>query len=314
MGRQSGPEILPEEMTRFAKVVEHGGFSGAARATGLPRQALHKSIANLESRFGVRLLERTTRSIRLTDTGRTLLVRAEAVSRELAAANAELTDATGRPRGRLRMTAPHLFAETFLADVLASFLARHPDVELDVDLSVARRDFAKDELDLAVRLGSRPEGDLVAFELARPRVRLCAAPAFLARHTVASLTDLERVPAVVYGGARRATWRFEDAPPVTPRPRLRVESAPLALRAAQAGIGLTLLADYVVRPALERGALVEVLPRHTPQVASAWVIHPRGVRARPALAALVDDLRAVAARELGGGRAGALRAPRAAAR
>jgi DNA-binding transcriptional LysR family regulator len=143
-------------LVRFAAVVERGGFSAAARVLGVPRQALHRSVAALEATAGAQLLERSGNRVRVTDAGERLSKHAATILSEARAAHANLAAGRHRPRGRLRLTAPHLFAEEFLSLPIQDFLAAWPDVEVDADLTTTRRDLARSDLDLAIRLGSRP--------------------------------------------------------------------------------------------------------------------------------------------------------------
>jgi DNA-binding transcriptional LysR family regulator len=173
------PDLDLNALVRFAAVVEGGGFSPAARALGVPRQSLHRSVAALEEAAGVRLLDRDARRVRPTDAGRRLYAHAGAILREARDAAASMRAAGGRPRGRLRLTAPHLFAEAFLAPLIEAFLRAWPEVQIDADFTVARSDLVRDDYDLAIRVGPRPEGRYVA-SLGAVRTICCAAPTYLA--------------------------------------------------------------------------------------------------------------------------------------
>lgn len=284
-------------LARFAAVVERGGFSPAARALGVPRQSIHRSVAQLEEAAGVHLLDRDAGRVRPTDAGRRLFAHASAILREARDAQASLRAAKERPRGRLRLTAPHLFAEQFLAAPLVEFLAAWPEVEIEADLTVAASDLLRDDLDLAIRIGERPKGSGYATLLGAVDQVCCAAPSYLERAPgIAAPADLARHAILQYGRrVAHARWRFEragDEVTVEVAPRLRVDSAAIVLASCRAGLGVTRLPTFYCARDLADGSLVRVCPDWQIADAPVWSLTASRVDKNPTLRAFLDLLRA----------------------
>jgi DNA-binding transcriptional LysR family regulator len=284
-------------LARFAAVIEHGGFSAAARALGLPRQVLHRSVAAVEATAGVPLLERSGGRVRPTDAGRRLSVHAAAILSEARAAHASMVAARDRPRGRLRLTAPLLFAEEFLARPIQDFLAAWPGVEVDADLTVARRELMRDDLDLAIRLGPRPTEAGYVISLGHVAQICCAAPSYVARvGALAEPGGLDRHSVILYGRAQaRFQWRFErgdEKVEVPIKPRLRVDSARIALSACRAGVGVARLPEFMCAQELSNGALVRVLPEWQIPSAGIWALSTVPMTRSVTLRVFIDLIRA----------------------
>ncbi len=283
-------------LLRFAAVVERGGFSAAARTLGLPRQALHRSVAALEASAGTPLLERGGGQVRPTDAGRRLFSHATAILFEARAAQSSLAEARQRPRGRLRLTAPHLFAEEFLAGPIQTFLAAWPEVQIDADLTTVRRELMQDELDLAIRLGPRPTESGYVVSLGELAQVCCAAPSYLARgRPQAQPHDLAQNDVLVYGQIRQhIKWRFErdgQSLEVPLSPRLRVDSAHIALSACRAGLGIVRLPAFVCASDLATGSLRALFPEWRIPAAGIWAFSTSRLDKSAMLRAFVDVVR-----------------------
>ena len=284
-------------LLRFAAVVERGGFSAAARTLSLPRQALHRSVVALEASAGTPLLDRGGGRVRPTDAGRRLFTHATAILFEARAAQSSLAEARERPRGRLRLTAPHLFAEEFLAVPIQRFLAAWPEVQIDVDLTTTRRELVKDGLDLAIRLGPRPTENGYVVSLGSMAQVCCAAPSYLSRGpTLDEPGDLEQNDVLVYGSARQhPEWRFErdgESLDVHPLPRLRVDSARIALSACRAGLGVVRLPAFMCAQDLSSGSLVSLFPTWRIPLAGIWAFSASRLDKSATLRVFVDAVRA----------------------
>lgn len=291
------PLLHLDGLLRFAVVAEQGGFSAAARMLGLPRQALHRSVAALEAVAGVELLERSSVGVRPSEAGRRLLAHAKAILSEARAAQASLSAARARPHGRLRLTAPHLFAEQFLTEPIRDFLSAWPDVTIDVDLTVAHRDLVRDELDLAIRLGSRPTDAGYVVSLGAFANTCCVAPSYLAlAGTPADPGDLADHAVIFYGRSRpHPRWRMErdgDVLNVPLRPRLRVDSAHIALSVCRSGLGIACLPTFMCAPDLSRGTLVRLWPAWQMESPGVWAFSTTRLDRNPTLRAFVDLMRA----------------------
>src|SRR5689334_9657853 len=165
----------------FTKVVETKSFTGAADALGLPKSTVSRKLAQLEERLGVRLVQRTTRKLALTDIGEAYYERASRIVADIAAAEQVVTDMQSTPRGRLKITAPIDLSTKYLGGIIAEFVATHPDVNVELDATDRIVDLIEEGFDVAVRFGPLPESTLIARKLAPVAGVLCASPAYLAR-------------------------------------------------------------------------------------------------------------------------------------
>jgi DNA-binding transcriptional LysR family regulator len=290
----------------FAGVLEAGTFRGAALALRVPRSTISRKIAELEDRLGVRLLERTTRSVRLTDEGaayhRHVLPALEALR------EAERAASTGRaaPSGRLRITAPDGFGRSSFAEALAEYMRLYPAVELDVELTNRRVDLVAEGFDLAIRAGWLADSTLVSRRLGRAQpVRLHASPAYLrARGTPRRLKDLAEHDCLVLTGAPR-TWPLRRSGRVAEVP-LRVRAAAssfeLLLELALAGQGIARLPEHMGVAAVRSGALRTVLDAAAPPPLPLHIVYPSARHLSVKVRKLIELLEARSAEfpELGG--------------
>ncbi|GAB4559816.1 MAG: LysR family transcriptional regulator [Haliangiales bacterium] len=298
--------VDPDILIRFLEVVEAGSFSGAARELGISRQAVQRSIDTLEQRHNVPLFERTTRQLRLTDAGRRLVPAARAVRRASDEAGALLSAAASHPSGRLRLSAPPLFAETVLTRVIPRFLERWPDVDLEARFDTALIDPFTADIDLTIRIGREPPADTYATRLGQAGLLMCATPAYLAAHPAPEHPNqLTQHQLLAYGRGAQV-WRFdrpergpaeadsdvERAVAVEVAPRLQTNSAPVMVAACLAGLGILRTPLLAVSEQLASGALVEVLPAWRIPAADVWALYGHRVSTDPTLQAFLDVLRA----------------------
>ena len=257
---------------------QQGSFTAAAAHLGVSKAAMSQHINELESAAGVALVQRTTRSVRLTEAGERLVAQTREPFETIATSFDSVRDLAAAPQGLLRVTAPVAFSRQQLVPRLPLFVQAHPGVQLELDMSDRLRPLAMDGYDLAVRHTNAPPETHVAWALCATRVVLVASPAHLARHgTPASPADLAHHPALHYPrGPAGATWTFVR--PVTSMRRRGVPTVqaelmtvpitgPLAVNnsealrdAAIADMGVALLPDFSAQSALQSGALVELLP------------------------------------------------------
>lgn len=277
----------------FASVVEHGGFSSAGRALGLPKSRLSKRIALLEERLGVRLLQRTTRRVGLTEAGRAHFLRCEAVLAELQEAESAASALGGALSGTLRVSAGSGLGLTHMTPLLARFLEQHPQLDLDLHLSNRNVDLVEEGFDLAIRIGALSDSRLVARRLGDSRRLLVASPAYLrAQGTPRRPADLVTHAALVLEvGTMTARWALQRRganATVRVRARMRSNNALALLDACRAGVGIALLPQFIVGADLEAGRLVRVLPSWTAAEQGIFAIYP-GNRFIPAkVRAFVD--------------------------
>lgn len=251
----------------FVKVAEHGSFTAAARALGLPKTTVSRKLRELEERLGARLLNRTTRRLSLTEAGVVYLDHSRRIATDLDEAESAVQQLEGSPRGWLRVTAPYSFGVTALAPMLVDFGERYPDVRLDVVLSNDRLDLVANKIDVALRIGPLPDSSLVARRLAVHRTSVYAGIGYLARQGEPSAPeDLAHHHALVgneHRRGRRYAWPLSNGDGwrefgVQPVMAANDPATMLALLAG--GQGLMLANDLMVQCCMGDTAVRRVLP------------------------------------------------------
>jgi DNA-binding transcriptional LysR family regulator len=287
----------PNDLVLFARVADAGSFSRAAERAGLPKSTVSRRVAALEAHLGERLLLRTTRKLAVTDFGRSVLEHARHVADEVSAAAELAHTRTAAPSGRLRVSMPGDLASLVLSSVLAEFLARYPDVSLELDLTPRRVDLFGENFDVALRMGElADDASLAARKLATWTAGLYAAPSYLARRGMPSepeallehdaLRLLSRTGEPGAWTLTRGEQQWEGMPPG----RATANSPDLLMRMARAGTGIAAVKHHFVDPYVRSGELVAVLPDWSLPAIDAWAVFP-GRRLMPARTrAFVDML------------------------
>ncbi|HWA60160.1 MAG TPA: LysR family transcriptional regulator [Caulobacteraceae bacterium] len=283
----------------FVAVSDAGSFAAAARRLRQSPSAVTRQIAALEARLGARLLQRTTRAVRLTEAGERLLVRARALVQAAEEAEREAAGLMLEPRGRLVVSAPLMFGRLHVAPVVGRFLAAHPAATAELRLSDGYVSLVEEGVDVAVRIGHLADSGLVSRRLGQTRRMLVAAPAYLAaRGAPADPADLAGHDAIgVLGGPEGGEWRLgpDRSQRVRIEPRLAVNSTDAALAFAISGGGIAFLLSYQAAPAIAAGELVEVLPAFAPPPQPIQAVFP-SARLMSAAARVFLDQLAVEAR------------------
>ncbi|MFG1416263.1 LysR family transcriptional regulator [Xanthobacter sp. V0B-10] len=257
------------EMEVFTRVVERGGFSAAARASGLTPSAVSKLVARLERRLGVRLLVRTTRRLQLTPEGAAFYERAARILDEIAAAEQEAA-AGAAPRGRLRVNSSVHFAMAHLLPLVPRFLAAHPQMSIEVTVTDRVVDLLEERADVAIRVGPMRDSRLVARKIAKSGAMVVASPAYLARAGMPQAPEeLAGHNMLGFTFTRIVTgWPFRDGAggivSVPPRGNAQVSDGEAMHALALAGLGLARLAEFQVRADVAAGRLVPVLEHLNP--------------------------------------------------
>ena len=292
------PPTRLDDLYYYAMVVRHGGFAAAGRALGVPKSRLSRHVNTLEEQLGVRLLQRSTRRFVVTDTGQQLFRHCEAMLAQAEAALEVVETARSEPRGRIRVACPVAVAENMLAPVLPGFLARHPQVRVDLVVSNRRVDLLGEGFDAALRVRTAPSGEdgVVMRSFAELCELLVASPAYLAAAGVPEVpADLAAHQILAFDAEReRHAWQLRSADGSESRvelqPRLCCHSFPVLLQSALAGLGIALLPESTVRAALARGDLLPVLPGWSLPQGIFHVVFPHRRGLLPAVRAFIDFL------------------------
>lgn len=255
------------EMQSFSAVVDAGSFVGAAEALDTSKAAVSRHVADLERRLGVRLLNRTTRKLSLTDDGHTFLRHCLEILAAIDEAEGELSSNSAEASGLLKISVPVTFGILHLAPLWGVFLAQHPKVTLDVSLSDRAVDLVEDGYDLAVRISRAPHPSLIGRRLASTRIVLCASPQYLKRRgTPRHPADLASHDIISYTyWSTRDEWTFdgpEGTVTVRTHPRIHANSGDTCRAAALQHQGIILQPSFLVEDDLRSGALQEIMPAY----------------------------------------------------
>lgn len=264
--QQSPDSARIAEMTTFATIAELGSFTKAAGRLGRDATVLSRRIHALERRLGVRLLERTTRRVTVTEAGALFLARTRSILAALAEAEEEASAQAGAaPRGTLRLALPGSFGRMWIAPFLPEFLAAHPQVRIEAEFSNRFVDLVGEGFDAAVRLGALPDSGLVARKIAVRRRLLCAAPAYLERHGAPERPeDLGRRACLgCTGFVSYPDWRFTNAKGARVTVRINgplvADDAEALVEAAVQGTGIMMCTDWLIGRELAEGRLMPIL-------------------------------------------------------
>lgn len=280
------------EMEAFLEVAAAGSFAEAARRRRISPPSLTRLIAGLEDRLGTRLIQRTTRSLKLTEAGERFRLAAERVLDDLASAEREITGRGSEPRGRLVVTAPTIFGRLAVAPTLADFWAIHPQVSPALLLYDRVMNLIEEGIDVGVRIGDLPDTRLIARRVGAVRRILVASPAFLERHGHPHRpADLKTLPLLAFTNlmpTRGLSFDVGETTYVAPARQLEVNDAAAAIAMAITGHGFTIVASYMVRDAIGAGRLVEVLPAYAPLPIPVHIVFPESRLLAPTVRAFTD--------------------------
>lgn len=279
----------------FMAVVDAGSFVGGGQAMGLTRSAAGKAVSRLEDRLGARLLNRTTRTLSVTDEGRLLYDRGLRIVAAVDDAEASVAGGGGMPRGLLRLTVPDAFGRLVILPLLGKYLAAWPDIQVEISFTDRVVDLFEERFDLAVRIGvTTTDTQLVSRVIAKYRTLLCAAPHYLAAHGVPrSIGDLSNHDTLIFSSrSQRQNWRVRDAQgdwvKVHGRQRLKLDSGEAIRNAAVAGLGIAFLPEFLVADDLAAGRLRHLLPDLEPDEVKIMTIYPTKRFLEPRVRRFID--------------------------
>lgn len=280
-------------MAVFVAVAEESGFAAASRRLSLSAPKVTRAVASLEQRVGTPLLLRTTRSVKLTDSGQRYLVDCRRILAELAEAEEAAAGSHATPRGLLSITAPALFGQMFVTPLATRYLDQFPQVRLRALFSDRVISLTDDAIDVAIRIGELPDSALIALSAGQVRRVVCAAPVLLARHGIPQQpSDLDRYRIVQAANVTQTSeWRFAagaESLSVRIAPTLAVNSNQAAIHAAERGFGLTRVLSYQIAPQLAAGTLQIVLQAFEPPPLPIHVLYQQGRKASAKVRSFVD--------------------------
>jgi len=277
-----------EEIAAFVHVARTGSFTAAERKTGIPKSTLSRSVQRLETSLGMTLLQRSTRRVLMTTAGRTFYAEAEPHIAALQDALLAVREEGAEPRGLLRVTAPIDLAEPVLTELSVRFLRKHPDIQLELELSSRRYNLVEEGFDMALRASERiDDPDLIARKITTTEFHLCAAPSYLkSRPAPQTPAELAGHDCVLFrpknGRSRWQLTRSEKQPrkrnasstPWWAEGRLHANDLSVIKAAILAGAGIGALPSFLVLREYAQGALVRVLPRFTIAGGALYVVYP----------------------------------------
>lgn len=280
-------------MTVFVAVGEEESFAGAARRLAMSPPAVTRAIAALEVHLGVKLLNRTTRFVRVTEAGQRYLDDARRIIAEVDTADEAAAGINAEPRGFLAVTAPVLFGRLFVLPGIVTYLQRHPGMEVSAVFLDRVVNLLEEGFDAGVRIGELPDSSMQAIGVGHVRRVVCASPAYLAQHGVPRTpADLARHTVVSAGSVTPGIeWKFSlggAAANVRLKPRLMVSTNDAAIEAVRRGFGVCRLMSYQVAPLIAGGELTPILEDYEPPPLPIHVLHREGRYASAKLRTFVD--------------------------
>lgn len=284
------------EIQTFVQVAEAGGIGAAAERLGVAKSAVSRRLKDLEERLGVRLVNRTTRQLSLTDTGKSYYERAAQILTDLEDADQTAAAVHGALSGRLKIAGPQSFGVLHLLPAVSSFLVDHPDLWIDLDVSDRRVDLVNEGFDLAVRIGQLEDSSLIARRLAPVRNIVCASPSYLERYgTPTRPEDLMSHTYLRYSNVperRIFSWIDDQGRErvVNPKARLVANNGEMLMAAAEGGLGIISQPTFLIYKAVEAGRLVPILTNIEWWQLGAYALYPPGRHLSAKVRAFVDHL------------------------
>ena len=280
-------------MTIFVAVAEAESFSGGARRLAMSPPAVTRAISALESRLAVKLLDRTTRYVRVTELGQRYLDDARRIIAEVDEAEDALVGINGTPKGQLTLTAPVLFGKMFVMPVVVEYLQRYPSMDVSALFLDRVVNMMEEGVDVSIRVGELPDSSLKAVRVGQIRRVLCASPQYLAEYGVPNHPhDLQQHRIVAATGVTPSVewkfWQEQQALSVRLRPRLTVTTNDGAIESALAGFGVTRLMSYQIAHFVESGQLQILLPDFESAPLPIHVLHREGRHKSARVRSFVD--------------------------
>ncbi len=267
----SGQEGLRE----FVHVVEQGGFTAAARQLSVSTSFVSRQVTRLEDRLDVRLLQRTTRTVRLTEMGKVYYDRSREILDQLEALDSEMADLQEKPKGLVRIAAAGEYAEQYVAPLVAEFVAKYPEVSVDLESSMQIVDIVDEGFDIAIRMSALSDSSLIARKVEQRRIMVCASPDYLKEHgRPKTPEDLRTHNCLLFPDM---PWRFkypDRIQEVKVRGSWSSNNGRVLVAAARQGIGLVRFSEYYLEELINAGELEIILQEYEVDDAATWIIYP----------------------------------------
>ena len=285
-----------EDLQAFVSVVESGSFTAAAERLDADKSAISRRVSSLEEHLGVQLMRRTTRSLNLTDSGRSFYERSARILADLEEAESAVAQEHGELSGRLRVALPLSFGVLHMGPPIDAFSQQHPRVEFDLELNDRHVDLLQDKIDVAVRIGELSDSSLIAKRLFKARIVICASPGYLRKNgTPATPDDLREHRCLVYSNLRDpGHWAWLDADGVAQRARVNVamqaNNGNLLSIAASDGLGIVMQPTFIAHAAIKAGDLVPILADYAWPEPTAYAVYPPARHLSHRVRAFIDFL------------------------
>lgn len=284
------------EMVVFSRVATLGSFSAAARELDLTPSAVSKLISRLEDRLSVRLFQRTTRSLRLTDEGSMFLHSCREILQDIERAELEVAALQSKVTGTLSVTATSAFARIQLCKIMPGFMARYPELRVELSLTERQVDLISEHIDMAILISEEvTDQSLISRKLATNKRVICASPEYIKKHGAPKTPeDLLEHNCLTHSSIHHFNdWQFRDGDEIkvlSIQGNFRTNSASALHEAVKAGIGIARLATFVTQPSLDSGELVPLLTEHTHDTSNILAVYPHRRHLSTRVRAFIDFL------------------------
>jgi DNA-binding transcriptional LysR family regulator len=283
------------ELHYFLHVADSGGFTAAAQLLGIPKSTVSRGVARLEERLGMRLLERTTRRMALTEAGEVYLEYCRQALEKVQLAESVVGAMRGTPRGRLRVGAPIPFSRSCLAPLMPEFLERYPDVHLHLLLGEDESNLLESNLDLQIQTGPVDDSEMFVRYLGRVQYGIYASRSYVdSKGLPSSPDDLVAHECITFKeNGPNATWALRNGSTeidIRPQPRFSSVDSAILLQLALAGVGITIIPCWLVAPYICKGELVRLLPDWVPEPVEISAVYPSPLNLAPNARAFLEFL------------------------
>ena len=264
-----------EGLREFVAVVEQGGFTAAGKQLNVSTSFVSRQVTRLEGRLDVRLLQRTTRKVHLTEMGQIYYERSREILDQLETLESEMADLQEKPKGLVRISAAGEYAEHYVAPVVAEFVSKYPEVSVELDATMRMVDIVEEGFDIAIRMGSLSDSSLIARKVEQRRIMVCASPSYLKEHGRPKTPDELRTHNCLM--FPDMPWRFkypDRIQEVKVRGSWTSSNGRVLVAAARQGIGVVRFSEYYLDKLVNTGELEIVLEDYEVDDAATWIIYP----------------------------------------